>query len=146
MVRGTNDGGGEIFRAHQDQPGAHLASCTMGTGSFLGVKRPERGADHPPLLAPRVRRGWSYTSAAHLCLHGHLMAWLSFSENCLFGEFNVVFICELIDVLKINLMLILLFQCLLGFVLCSAREEGYMRTLQWGESLPRLRKYILTAV
>jgi hypothetical protein len=29
-------------------PGAHKASCTMGTGSFPGVKRPGRGADHPP--------------------------------------------------------------------------------------------------
>jgi hypothetical protein len=29
-------------------PGTHPASCTMGTWSFLGVKRPGRGADHPP--------------------------------------------------------------------------------------------------
>jgi hypothetical protein len=29
-------------------------SCTMGTGSFPGVKRPGRGADHPP---PSKRRG-----------------------------------------------------------------------------------------
>ena len=29
-------------------PGAHPASCTMGTGSLLGVKGPGRGADHPP--------------------------------------------------------------------------------------------------
>jgi hypothetical protein len=27
---------------------AHPASCTMGAGSFPGVKRPGRGADHPP--------------------------------------------------------------------------------------------------
>jgi hypothetical protein len=27
----------------------------MGTGSFPGVKRPGRCADHPPLLAPRLR-------------------------------------------------------------------------------------------
>ena len=32
----------------QTGPGAHPASCTMGTGSFPGVKRPGRGADHPP--------------------------------------------------------------------------------------------------
>jgi hypothetical protein len=31
----------------QTGPGAHPASCTMGTGSFLGVERPGRGADHP---------------------------------------------------------------------------------------------------
>ena len=28
--------------------GAHPASCTMGTGSFPGVKWPGRGVDHPP--------------------------------------------------------------------------------------------------
>jgi len=28
-------------------PGAHPASYTVGTGSFLGVKRPGRGVDHP---------------------------------------------------------------------------------------------------
>jgi hypothetical protein len=45
---------GARFFAHvQTGPGAHPASCTMGTGSFLGVKRPWRGTDHPPLLAPR---------------------------------------------------------------------------------------------
>ena len=32
----------------QTGPGAHPASCTMGTESFPGVKRPGRGADHPP--------------------------------------------------------------------------------------------------
>jgi hypothetical protein len=40
---------GARFFAHvQTGPEAHPASCTMGTGSFLGVKRPGRGADHPP--------------------------------------------------------------------------------------------------
>jgi hypothetical protein len=28
------------------QTGAHPASCTVGTGSFPGVKRPGRGVDH----------------------------------------------------------------------------------------------------
>ena len=35
-------------------PGAHPASCTMGTGSFQEVKRPGRGAEHLP---PSKRRG-----------------------------------------------------------------------------------------
>ena len=39
----------------QTSPGAHPASCTMGTGSFPGVKRPGRGVDHPPHLAPRSK-------------------------------------------------------------------------------------------
>ena len=34
---------------------AHPASCTMGTGSFPGVKRPGRGADHPPLSKAEVK-------------------------------------------------------------------------------------------
>ena len=39
----------------QTGTGAQPASCTMGTGSFLGVKRPGRGVDHPPHLAPRLK-------------------------------------------------------------------------------------------
>jgi hypothetical protein len=31
------------------------ASYTMGTESFPGVKRPGRGDDHPPHLAPRLK-------------------------------------------------------------------------------------------
>jgi hypothetical protein len=46
-VRGPNPGGGEIF---------HPASYTMGTGSFPGVKRPGRGADHPPPSSTEVKK------------------------------------------------------------------------------------------
>jgi hypothetical protein len=45
--------------AVQKGPGAHPASYTTGTGSFLGVKRPGRGVDHPPHLAPRLKKGRS---------------------------------------------------------------------------------------
>ena len=34
-VQGSNAGGCEIFRTVQTGPGAHPASCKMGTGSFL---------------------------------------------------------------------------------------------------------------
>jgi len=40
----------------QTCPGALPASYTMGTGSFLGVKRPERGVDHPSHLAPSLKK------------------------------------------------------------------------------------------
>ena len=42
---------------HPSRPalGAHPASCTMGTGSFPGVKQQGRGADHPP---PSKCRGY----------------------------------------------------------------------------------------
>ena len=39
----------------QTGPEAHSASCTVGTGSFPGAKRPWRGVDHPPPLAPRLK-------------------------------------------------------------------------------------------
>jgi hypothetical protein len=48
---------GTRFFAHvQTGPGAHPASCTMGTGSFPGVKRPGRGADHPPPSSAEVKK------------------------------------------------------------------------------------------
>ena len=52
--RGSNPGGGRDFPPVQTGPGAHPASCTMGTGSFLGVKcgRDVLLTTHP-LLVPR---------------------------------------------------------------------------------------------
>jgi hypothetical protein len=46
--------GARIFAHVQTGPGAHQASCAMGTGSFPGVKRPGRGADHPPSPSAEV--------------------------------------------------------------------------------------------
>jgi len=39
----------------QTGPGTHPASYTMGIGSFLGVKRPGRGDDHPPPSSAEVK-------------------------------------------------------------------------------------------
>ena len=48
---------GTIFSAPvQTGPGAHPASYTMGTGFFSGVKRPGLALDHPPHLAPRLKK------------------------------------------------------------------------------------------
>jgi hypothetical protein len=41
--------------AVQTGPGAYTASCTMGTGSFPGIKRPGRGVDHPPESSAEVK-------------------------------------------------------------------------------------------
>jgi hypothetical protein len=38
-----------------------IASCTTGTGSFPGVKRSGRGVDHPPHLAPRLKKLYLYS-------------------------------------------------------------------------------------
>jgi hypothetical protein len=59
-VQGSNPGGGEIFCTCPDRLGAHLASYTMGTGSFPRVKRPGRGVDHPPhLVSSWPVLGWT---------------------------------------------------------------------------------------
>jgi hypothetical protein len=55
-VRGSNPGGARFFAHVQTGPGAHPASWTMGTGSFLGVKRPGRGTDHPPPCSAEVKK------------------------------------------------------------------------------------------
>jgi len=39
----------------QTGPGAHPASYTMGTGFFLGVKRPGHGFDHPTPYSAEVK-------------------------------------------------------------------------------------------
>jgi len=40
----------------------------MGTVSLPGVKRPGRGVDHPPHLASRLKKEYSYTSTSPLGL------------------------------------------------------------------------------
>jgi hypothetical protein len=52
----------------QTGPGSHLASYTIGTESFPRVKRPGRGADHPPYSSARVEYGYSCTYTCALCL------------------------------------------------------------------------------
>ena len=39
----------------QTGPGAHPASYTMGTGSFLGVKRPRRDVNNQPPSSAEVK-------------------------------------------------------------------------------------------
>jgi len=70
------------FAPVQTGPGAHRASYTVGTGSFPGVKRPGRGVDHPPHLAPRLKKEYSFTSNSLLdlrgLLHGEIYLYLKF--------------------------------------------------------------------
>jgi len=52
---GSNPGGDEIFRNRPQRPSAHPAYYAVGTGAFLGVKWPGRGADHPPPSNAQVK-------------------------------------------------------------------------------------------
>lgn len=55
---------GRDFSHLQTDLGDHPVPCTMGTGSFPGVKRPGRGVDLPPHIAPRSMEQYSHTSTA----------------------------------------------------------------------------------
>ena len=48
-------GGAKFPAPVQTGPGAHPASCTMGTGSFPGVKWLGSSADHPPPSSAEVK-------------------------------------------------------------------------------------------
>jgi hypothetical protein len=54
----------------QNGPGAHPASYKMSIRSFPEVKRPERGVDHPPHIAPRLKKEYSSTPTAPVGLRG----------------------------------------------------------------------------
>jgi hypothetical protein len=47
-------------------------SSIMNTGYCLGVKRLERGADHPPFSSAGLRMGRSSTTSCTVCQHRHV--------------------------------------------------------------------------
>jgi len=58
---------------------------TKGTGSFPGVKRPGRGVDHPPHLAPRLKKEYSYISTPPSGPSSIVLGWtlpLPQTEHC----------------------------------------------------------------
>jgi hypothetical protein len=74
--------GARLSTRVQTGPGAHPAFNKMGTESFPGVKQLGLGGDHPPHLAPRLKKEWKCTSSLPLGLHGlfqgelYLLHWL----------------------------------------------------------------------
>jgi hypothetical protein len=49
--------GARISVPVQTGPGTYPFSYTVGKGSFLGVKQPGRGVDHPPSSSAEVKEG-----------------------------------------------------------------------------------------
>ena len=47
--------GARFSKPVQNGPEAHPTSYTMSTGSLPGVKRPERGVDHPPPFTTEIK-------------------------------------------------------------------------------------------
>ena len=54
-VRRSNPVGARFSAPVQTGPGAHPASCTMGTGSFSRVKRPGHGVDQPSPSSAEIK-------------------------------------------------------------------------------------------
>jgi len=48
--------GARFSAPFQTDPVAHPSSYTIGTGSYMGVKQPGRGVDHPTHLATRIKK------------------------------------------------------------------------------------------
>ena len=55
MVWGLNPSEGEVLCTVQNGPGAHPASCTLGTGSLTGIVQPVQGTDFPPSSSAEVK-------------------------------------------------------------------------------------------
>ena len=62
--------GARFSASVQIGPGAYPAPYAMGTWSFPGVKRPERGDDHPSPSSAEVKERQSNTSTPPLGLRG----------------------------------------------------------------------------
>ena len=54
-VRRSNPSGGKILRSRPDRPCGPPSLLYNGHRVFPGGKRPGRGVDHPPHLAPRLK-------------------------------------------------------------------------------------------
>jgi hypothetical protein len=69
--RGSNPEGGDIFRTCPDRPWGPPSLLYNGYWIFTGGrKRPERDADPSPLLMPRSKTEYSYTSTLPKGLRG----------------------------------------------------------------------------
>jgi hypothetical protein len=71
----------------QTGPGTHPVSCTMGTGSFPGVKRPGCVVDHPPPSRTEVKeRVELYLYSPSVCLRGRLQRELCYQPAFLSAD------------------------------------------------------------
>jgi hypothetical protein len=73
--------GAKLSAPVQTGPGAHPTSNTMGTGSFPGIKRPERGIDHQSPSSAEVKEGLELEAAFEKWWHTHRKKISSFDET-----------------------------------------------------------------
>jgi hypothetical protein len=73
----------------------------MGTGSFPGVKRPGRNADHPPPSSAEVRKEYSYTSTQPLGLFRPVKGPLYLFMRAVSKIIKSIFVLKILDVLQV---------------------------------------------
>ena len=83
-VRGLNPGGGEISHTRPDRTWGPTSLLYNGYRIiFLGVKRSGRGVEHPPHLAPRLKKEQSSTSTPlpsyRVLFYGELYLYFTFN-------------------------------------------------------------------
>ena len=125
----------------QTGPGAHPSHCTMGTGSFPGVKRPGRGAEQPP---PSKCRGqervglYLYSpSGPFMACYGNTFNNNDNNNNLCFAGFRAFALVLLLYCLPSILVLFCFVQCLCllfalfcvlclsaGFVICTCAVKS----------------------
>jgi hypothetical protein len=67
-----------LLHVVQTGSGAHPAFYLVGAGgSFPGLKRQWREADHSPPASAEIKKMWICTSSPPLRLHGAMLSWLS---------------------------------------------------------------------
>jgi hypothetical protein len=71
----TGAGNFSVHHRVQNGSGTHPGSYSVGTGgTFPGVKRLGREADHSSPSSAEVKNAWSYTSTPPIRLHGAVLS------------------------------------------------------------------------
>ena len=74
--------GTKISSPVQTRPEAHPTSYTMGTGSFLGIKRPGRHVDHTHPSSAEVKERIEFTSKPSVFILGFRVNFTLISALC----------------------------------------------------------------
>jgi hypothetical protein len=101
-VRRSNPGEGEIFYIRPDRPWGPPSLLYNGYRVLPGVKRLRRGIDHPPHLAPRLKKEDSFTYTSPLGLRGLFYGelYLYFTLFCSLLYYYCLWLMLLLCVLK----------------------------------------------
>jgi hypothetical protein len=76
------------FHSHPEGPGAHPVSCTMLTGSFLGVKWLGHGVNHPSPSCGEVKERVEWHLHSPFVPSWHVIGWTFTCHHCIWVYFK----------------------------------------------------------